>query len=344
MSHFSVLVITDSAEEVEKVLQPFHEYECTGIEDEHVIDVDKTAEVNEWLARQLFVGVSKETGKEDYQYYADRAEEKLQPGYKTMTQQAYIESQGKSVDLEIAEYHGFEKKNGVWTRYTNPNAQWDWWVVGGRWSGLLIAKEGAEGVKGRPGLMGSEVDANGIDQCKLGDLDLDAMRARNAAHIKERREDAFKKAVENQQKHDDTAWLLGPDAFEKWDILSVQPHQHLRAVWEEKGAGRSFSDFIDAEKADGCPRAFTVRMGSSVGYASMFGITPGKTMQQAMDSESALGAFAILKDGQWYERGRMGWWGCVADEKDSGAWQQEIDKLLADLPPEKIITVVDCHI
>lgn len=46
MSHFIVGVLTVSGtdEEVEKLLQPFHEFECTGIRDEFVVDTDITEE------------------------------------------------------------------------------------------------------------------------------------------------------------------------------------------------------------------------------------------------------------------------------------------------------------
>ena len=42
MSHFVVLVVGN---DIEKQLQPFHEFECTGIDDEYVQDVDITDEV-----------------------------------------------------------------------------------------------------------------------------------------------------------------------------------------------------------------------------------------------------------------------------------------------------------
>ena len=41
MSHFAILVI---GEDVEKQLQPYHEYECTGTKDEYVIWVDEHEE------------------------------------------------------------------------------------------------------------------------------------------------------------------------------------------------------------------------------------------------------------------------------------------------------------
>jgi len=44
MSHFSVSVVTvsDDQAEVARALQPFHEYECTGVKDEFVVEVDVT--------------------------------------------------------------------------------------------------------------------------------------------------------------------------------------------------------------------------------------------------------------------------------------------------------------
>lgn len=350
MSHFTVMVVTDSGdmETLQKALQPFHEYECTGIEDEYVVHVDKTEEVTEWLAAQVWYGQKKSDGAWDYERDEERARQNLTDP-KQGTRSEYFAAAGLSADNEVAEYHGYEMRDGKWTRYTNPNAQWDWWVVGGRWSGMLRAKPGAECGKGEPGLMGSQYDAEGVDQCRVGDLDLAAMLEISRKNIEEGRREAFAKAVENQKKHPsaDAAWLLGADGFERWDMLSVQMAEaieHLRAVWKQKGAGKSFSDFIDAEKAEGCPRATTVRLGGSVGYNDMFGVKHGKTMQQAIDAAKPFGTFAVLLDGKWYERGDMGWWGCVSNKKDEAVWDAEFNKLLTSLPPEKVITIVDCHI
>lgn len=54
--------------------------------------------------------------------------------------------------------------------------------------------------------------------------------------------------------------------------------------------------------------------------------------------------FAILKDGQWYERGEMGWWGVVHDEKDDKVWDEQVKKLTSELPEETLISIYDCHI
>ena len=54
--------------------------------------------------------------------------------------------------------------------------------------------------------------------------------------------------------------------------------------------------------------------------------------------------FAILHNGHWYERGSMGWWGMVSDEKDEDEWKTKVMELLKGLDPEVELSAVDCHI
>lgn len=52
--------------------------------------------------------------------------------------------------------------------------------------------------------------------------------------------------------------------------------------------------------------------------------------------------FAIVKDGEWHQRGECGWWGIVTDENDN--WDEEAKNLKKDLPYGTLLTVIDCHI
>jgi hypothetical protein len=54
--------------------------------------------------------------------------------------------------------------------------------------------------------------------------------------------------------------------------------------------------------------------------------------------------FAIVLDGKWYERGTMGWFACVSDEKPEGEWEREAAALIDSLPEATLLTAVDCHI
>ena len=65
MSHFTVMVVTDDMptnDVLEAALQPFHEYECTGILDEHVVFVDHHDEMIEEFGAQRRTG-SDRTGR-----------------------------------------------------------------------------------------------------------------------------------------------------------------------------------------------------------------------------------------------------------------------------------------
>lgn len=83
----------------------------------------------------------------------------------------------------------------------------------------------------------------------------------------------------------------------------------------------------------------------------LFGLTDQQIEMALSDPERFINTnsapftcFAVVKDGEWFERGRMGWWGMVADEKSDLEWQQKLSELLANLDGETLLTVVDCHI
>lgn len=60
--------------------------------------------------------------------------------------------------------------------------------------------------------------------------------------------------------------------------------------------------------------------------------------------EGALATFAFVQDRKWAERGEMGWWALVADEKDRDDWNAQFNAWFAALPDDTLLTVVDCHI
>ena len=52
----------------------------------------------------------------------------------------------------------------------------------------------------------------------------------------------------------------------------------------------------------------------------------------------------ITPDGKWYERGEMGWWAVVTNEKSSDDWDTEFYKMVEKLDDDVVVTLVDCHI
>lgn len=78
----------------------------------------------------------------------------------------FIEDEDFDVDEETG-------KHGYWE---NPNAKWDWYSIGGRAHGLLIAKAGKRGKLGERSFFGAPAEKGTYDSMKVEDIDFDAMR------------------------------------------------------------------------------------------------------------------------------------------------------------------------
>ena len=63
---------------------------------------------------------------------------------------SFVEDEDFEVDEEVG-------KQGYWE---NPNSKWDWWQVGGRWSGSIKTKDGRK-----------------VDSCRLKEIDLSPNQA-----------------------------------------------------------------------------------------------------------------------------------------------------------------------
>lgn len=76
----------------------------------------------------------------------------------------------------------------------------------------------------------------------------------------------------------------------------------------------------------------------------LYDIKKDETKEQYIKRNSRFSTFAVLKEGEWFEKGEMGWWGMVSNEQDEDKWQEEFNKLVDSLPDDILLTIVDCHI
>ncbi len=278
MSHFTVMVI---GKDIEKQLQPFHEFECTGENDEFVQDVDVTEECREhgldWH------------GLEDKQ----------------------IDDESKA-DRDGEHKFGFAVvKDGVLIKAvnrTNPNAKWDWYQTGGRWSGLLLKKDGTR-----------------ADEALKSEIDISKMR-----------DNAAEKAGD---EYDRVLAVTGSlEGFKTWD-------KFLEEAKDENGKIGDLTAARDAYHAQ--PQRVALKENAEslkdLGWfiaLDSFVVTREEFIQDARDC--ALSTFAVLKDGVWYEKGKMGWWASVSDEDVN--WNSKFAELFDSLADDDHITIVDCHI
>lgn len=343
MSHFSVLVITDQEptdDVLSKTLLPFHEYECTGIE-EYLEDVDVTDNIlkhynepvkvviladgsyhSRWDGKFYTKKPSEDSAfaRNEFELPAGAREEEISAAEARKHKVGY-----ESVKEAAEAYYGngvFERE-GRWFRRTNPNAKWDWWVRGGRFRGMLQVKEGSMAYEGRPGVFGNgPARTDGVDSCRVRDLDLESMR-----------NEAASKAAE---AWDTVHEVVDGRTWETWD--------EVRAKFEKEGG-----DATDYDAARDYyhkqPVIKDIHNNKAASNAAgwdrdSFRMPREEYIQRARDR--ACQTFAVLKDGKWYEKGKMGWWAIVTDENPD--WDKEFGKLLDGLPPETWLTVVDCHI
>jgi len=170
MSHFTVLVVTsENANDgnVGHQLAPFHEFECTGLDNEFVQDIDRTEEL-----RTEYEKKSKEETflkfSQDYYGYSIVPENEV-PDLSGENKYGFITVNKDSEVIKVIQR-------------TNQNKKWDWWTIGGRWSGMLLPKVGHNYPcdRGLPGVMGSLYDEKGFDSVRKDEVDWDAMIKKTA--------------------------------------------------------------------------------------------------------------------------------------------------------------------
>lgn len=187
-------------------------------------------------------------------------------------------------------YHGYDspdEETGRYGYWENPNRKWDWWVVGGRWSGALRVKPNSKDV-----FLGNRSWTNedenigplNVDSCLIGDIDFEGMH-----------EDARVKA--------EKTWVNAEEKDKKY------------------GLNEQMRKFLYGINVDDTRESYVERCASR----------PFTT-------------FAVLKGGQWYERGEMGWWGVVSNEMSVDEWNEQFSKLVKELPADTRVWCVDCHI
>ena len=244
----------------------------------------------------------------------------------------FPEHKGKSYD-ELYEKFGEQwngntckkNKDGVWEEWStyNPKSQWDWYTLGGRWSGDIIKlKKGATGESGEAGAFDNKV---GIDAAKKGDIDFEGMKD-DAEKVARKQYKKVMKCFNNSLPvlTHILSEILDPKN-ERYNVLSID---EKRTMYHEQDAIKEVNKHIET-----LGHFFDI---------SDYQCNEDEYAERARDS--ACQTFAVLKDGVWYERGKMGWWACVSDEKDDNDWNNEIGDLLSDVPDDTLISIYDCHI
>lgn len=296
MSHYTVTVITETRPDtsiITNALAPFHEFECTGHDDQYVQSINILDEI-----------------RKDYDKYLVEEYNECPPGEGFSSLVEFVDGyHGYKVLYDDDEpkadhkYGWYRMRNGEVVeviRRTNPNSKWDGWNVGGRWRNFFLLKDG-----------------NYSSFAKKSDIDIEKMRD---------------VAGEKAGKRWDTIHAVVGDYMESyrlWEdfLAQYEDIDKCRELYRNQAA-------VKALNASNIDDKYFVNLGD-------FAISRNEYMENAR--RSAFQTFAILNaDGEWMERGDMGWWACVSNENTE--WQSEFDKVIDNVPDHYWLTIVDCHI
>ena len=120
-----------------------------------------------------------------------------------------------------------------------------------------------------------------------------------------------------------------------WHFTTYNPKSQWD--WYQMG-GRWNGYFLPPEEADAADKGqYGLGVESVEGNA-----IPVRDLLAKWDERFV--AFALLTpEGDWLERGSMGWWGCVSDAMTRDEWKQRFKETLEKYP-EALAVAVDCHI
>lgn len=269
MSHFVVLVIGDN---IEDQLLPYHEFESTGQDDLYIQDIDITEEA------------MKNSDGDPVSYYEyEKVTDLDDLDYEDLHKYGYVLVDDQDNIIKVVQR-------------TNPNAQWDWWSVGGRWSNWLKGTDGLPFSSGPKSSIAFDlIRSNAEEEAGKGwDNAHKIIAGRHFFTFEECRE-KFTGVQEARDFYFDQAPVKEAREFDIW---------------------LSLDNFRDISREE---------------YVT----TAGKN--------SAI-PFAFVKDGKWYQRGEMGWFGMSTEQIEKVEWADQVNAMLDSLSDNALITVVDCHI
>lgn len=170
-----------------------------------------------------------------------------------------------------AAYGPRDEKTGRYGDWWNPNSEYDWYEVGGRWAGHLILRPGRAGPPGSPGR---------ADQARKGEVDFAAMAA--------------------------------------------ECYRRLVSVWEEFERGGAAAG----------PGRRSVLIPEPITTRREFEAYARRRAPHAAPS-------ALVYRGEWSGP----WWAAGGPTVEAAErWDAGYSDLLASLPDDTLLTVVDCHV
>jgi len=206
--------------------------------------------------------------------------------------------------------------------YTNPNSKWDWYQLGGRWNGFFKLKSGTpenKGFIGESGVFGDSREnfTNRSDHTQKKYVDIDAMIKESEEHAAENFDRIIEVMGENPIPPIKT-W----GEFLKDDSMTMEEKREAYGNQEPLEKFRKARMFFNNYENFMCTKEEYINK----------------------NRYDTIVPFAIVKDQEWYEKGEMGWWASVSNEKYPKNWVKEFSEIWDSIPDDEWVSAVDCHI
>lgn len=303
MSHFSVIVCIDDPNKLDDVLAPYDENKDV----EPYRDYEKGDAKDFWAVSPL------------------REHNGLNPDDTSLTWAQVAEAYNArySDDDQLL----VDESGRAYTMSTyNPESNWDYWRIGGRWGGYFHVRPGFEAKVIKPKRDWDSPDvvlANTCDGGPKAALDLDTLREAKAEEARKTYSEFHALVAGTPEARPWSEFVDLLDKVEGFTIDQARSEYHSQPRVEAlKGSDFRWHD--DAIAAFQRPERLYVeheRARAVPGYA------------------------LVTLDGKWMAPGRMGWFGMGSDDESSriGYWEAA-NAYIESLPDTAWLIAVDCHI
>jgi len=381
MSHFSVVVI---GADVDGQLAGYHEFECTGRNDEYIVDVDETEKMRGDYGEhtKLFVDLPDGTRVEgsDASFYRVPTEEERKiigpiggtggGGGISWTSMDWGDGEGHSTRVHDTTLGGgtevrvngpdamtFREFVQYWSERPEVRADTELDTDSEHKWGYVLLGENDEVVKvvrrTNPNAKWDWYSIGGrwkgffpLKPGTGGKLGTSGVFDNKA---KAGAADQMNKGAIDFERARSEAEQEANDYFDKWEACWQGERPEAFAVIRERlMSGDEDQEGLTAarEAYHAQPAIVRAKAAKVVGFFGDIVTDTGfdRAAYVLRQRQQALVPYALVKDGKWHQKGQMGWWGMSSDEKDQGDWNEEVSRLYDDLPPDTQITLVDCHI
>jgi hypothetical protein len=234
--------------------------------------------------------------------------------------------------------HDCEDCKGTGTAKTtyNPNSRWDWWQIGGRWTGTFA-----------DGYNPSE-DPNNIEVCSLCEGTGQRTDAIAAGSFMVKAISQWIKDVDLEEEYRVALQSVFTKGILDTDQFSEESKSRLRELMDGDKIPSKVSVVLEDALENchnGCVCNGCGGDGKKAKWPTQWVDHGNIVSVDAIPDDFS--SFAVLTpDGKWHERGKMGMFATVSDEKSDDDWQKAFHAAVDHYKGQggHVAVVVDCHI